>query len=417
MENLQIKNRLTQITFISQSISSAGTVIMMTILSITAYKVSGQESLSSLPHSLLTFTPALTAYSMRLIMNRFGWRFGLSLGYFIGALGAAIGALAVINNQFWLVLLAALFLGTTRASGDLSRYAVGQMFETHKRARMIGRVVFASAIGGILGPLLAPLSSNFAPNIGLPNDAGIWGLSAILYATAAFVTALFLFPDPNKLAVVDTHHEEKENKNKETLLLRNKKSSVLQLFKLPKVQLALSSMIISQLVMVVLMVMTPLYIHKLHYGNDVIAYVISAHVLGMFGFAAVTGYLIDRFGHIPMLFVGALVLASSAILAPLTNSGIVLGIALFLLGLGWSFGYVAGSSLLSSSLPPANKGKLQGITDSIIAFIAGLSSLGSGPLFAASGYLGLSMAGLLITVFLIILIYFLSLQIKKKAII
>lgn len=406
MENLQIKNRLTQVTFISQSISSAGTVTMMAILSITAFKVSGQESLSSLPHSLLTFTPALTAYSMRLMMNRFGWRFGLSLGYFIGALGAVIGALAVLYNQFWMVLLAGLFLGTTRASGDLSRYAVGQMFESHKRARMIGRVVFASAIGGILGPLLAPLSSNFAPSIGLPSDAGIWGLSAILFATAAFVTALFLFPDPNKLAVVDIHLEEKESKRK--------KNSVFHLFKLPKVQLALSSMIISQLVMVVLMVMTPLHIHKLHYGNNVIAYVISAHVLGMFGFAAVTGYLIDKYGHIPMLFVGALLLALSTILAPLTNSGVVLGFALFLLGLGWSFGYVAGSSLLSSSLPPANKVQLQGISDSAIAFIAGLSSLGSGPLFAVHGYLGLSLAGFLITIFLAILIYFLSIKIKHK---
>jgi hypothetical protein len=115
-----------------------------------------------------------------------------------------------------------------------------------------------------------------------------------------------------------------------------------------------------------------------------------------------------------MLFVGAFVLASSAILAPLTNSGVVLGIALFLLGLGWNFGYVAGSSLLSSSLPGANKSKLQGISDSLIAFIAGFSSLGSGPLFAVSGFTGLSIAGLLITILLMILIYYLSIQIKTK---
>jgi MFS family permease len=233
----------------------------------------------------------------------------------------------------------------------------------------------------------------------------MWGFAALLSLGAALVTGLFLFPDPNSLAITDTHHEEKESK----------KSSVFALFKLPKVQLALSSMIISQLVMVVLMVMTPLHIHKLHYGNDIIAYVISAHVLGMFGFAAVTGYLIDKLGHIPMLFVGAFVLAASTILAPLTNSGIVLGIALFLLGLGWSFGYVAGSSLLSSSLGPSNKGKLQGISDSAIAFIAGLSSLGSGPLFAMHGYFGLSLAGFLVTVLLLILIYFLSIQIKHQS--
>lgn len=405
MDNLKARSRLTQTIFITQSIFSAGTVTVMTILSVTAFKLSGQEAYAGLPHSVLIFTPALTAYGMRLVMNNFGWRTGLTLGYLSGALGAAIGVFAVLNGVFWMVLLAAFFLGTARASGDLSRYAVGQMFETHMRARMIGKVVFASAIGGIAGPLLAPLSSNFAQGINITPDAGIWGLSSILYIVAAFVTLVLLFPDPNKLILKEIAAPVKE---------KVRSSSVLSLFRLPKVQLAISAMVISQLVMVVLMVMTPLHIHKLHHGNDVISYVISAHVLGMFGFAAVTGYLIDRFGHIPMLLVGALVLAASAILAPLTNSVIVLGLAMFLLGLGWNFGYVGGSSLLSSSLPEANKGKLQGISDSLIAFIAGFSSLGSGPLFAVSGFTGLSIAGLLITILLMILIYHLSGQIKNK---
>ena len=393
-------NKLTKIIFLSQSFFSAGQVTMMTILSVSAFKITGRESLAGLPHSVLIFTPALTAYLMRLIMNRLGWRFGLTLGYLLGALGAIAGVFAVLNNLFGLLILAAALLGTSRASGDLSRYAAGQMYETSKRARMIGRVVFASAIGGILGPLLSPWASNF-----FQTDAGIWGLSSFLYILAAIVTVLFLYPDPNTLAKKSIASDAKEV---------TKKSSVFALFKLPVVQLAVSTMAISQLVMVVLMVMTPLHIHKLHYGNEVIAYVISAHVLGMFGLSALTGYLIDKYGTIPMLFAGAFTLASSVILAPLTDSGLVLAIALFLLGLGWNFGYVAGSSLLSSSLPPAQKSKLQGIADSMVAFIAGFASLGSGPLFAMSGYLGLSLAGLLVTIFMAILIYFLSMQMKHK---
>lgn len=404
----RIVGKLTKTIFFSQSIQSAAQVTMMSILSISAFQVSGQEALSGLPHSILIFTPALTAYSMRLVMNSLGWRLGLALGYFAGAIGTVSGLFAVLTNNFFLLILAAFFLGTARASGDLSRYAVGQMYESSKRARMIGRVVFASAIGGILGPLLSPWAANFAPTLNIPSDAGIWSLSAILYIAASIFTVLFLFPDPNQFTKQTSEENVKEKVNS--------KSSVWSLFKLPVVQLAVSSMAISQLVMVVLMVMTPLHIHKLHYGNEVIAYVISAHVLGMFGLAALTGYLIDRFGVIPMLFAGALVLASSVILAPLTHSGLVLAIALFLLGLGWNFSYVAGSTLLSSSLPQAQKSKLQGISDSLIAFIAGSSSLGSGPLFALSGYLGLSIAGLLITIFLVLLIYFLSLQIRSKKI-
>lgn len=405
MENTAI-SKLTRNIFLSQSIQSAGQVTMMSILSISAYKVSGQESLSGLPHSVLIFTPALTVYSMRLIMNKLGWRFGLALGYFSGTLGTVSGLLAVLTNNFLLLILAALLLGTARGSGDLSRYAVGQMYEANRRARMIGRVVFASAIGGILGPLPSPWAGSVAPNFGIPGDAGIWGLASILYFSAAVFTLALLFPDPNTLA--------KKNPENETEQKISMKSSVWGLFKLPVVQLAVSAMAISQLVMVVLMVMTPLHIHKLHYGNEIVAYVISAHVLGMFGLSALTGYLIDKYGTITMMFAGAFVLASSAILAPLTSSGFVLAIALFLLGLGWNFGYVAGSSLLSSSLPHSQKSKLQGISDSLVAGIAGLSSLGSGPLFAVHGYFGLSLAGLLVTTFLMILIYFLSLQIKHK---
>jgi MFS family permease len=398
MENTRSRDRLTQVIFLTQSIFSAGTVTLFTILSISAFKLSGSESFAGLPHSVLVFTPALTAYFLRQLMNHFGWRFGLTLGYFLGALGAGIGVWAVLENQFYPILLAAFFLGASRASGELSRYAVGQMFEANKRARMIGRVVFASAIGGVLGPLLSPLSSDFAASFNLIGDAGIWGLSALLYAAAAFVTLILLFPDPNTLSVTQAP-------SKKSL---SKSPPVLSLFKLPSVQLAFSSMVVSQLVMVVLMVMTPLHIHKLHYGNEVISYVLAAHVLGMFGLSAFTGYFIDKYGHVQMLFVGALILASSVILAPMTDSGLILGFSLFLLGLGWNFGYVAGSSLLSSSLPEEVRSKIQGINDSLIAFIAGLSSLGSGPLFAYGGYLALSIAGLLVVILLMFLIYLLS---------
>lgn len=403
MENTKSRSRLTQIIFLTQSIFSAAFTTGITVLSITAYEISGQESLSSLPHSVMTFTPAIAAYSMSLVMNKSGWRYGLSIGYIYGAIGALLGVLAIQNHSYFLILLAAVFLGAARASADLSRYAVGQMFEANKRARMIGRVVFASAIGGIIGPLLIPLSTNFGEGMGFSGGAVPWAVAICLYLLASLINLIFLKPDPNSIAKALNQNAQKEDYDNSP-----DKTSALSLFKLPVVQLAVSAMAISQLVMVVLMVMTPLHIHKMHYSNEVISYVISAHVFGMFGLAAITGYLIDRFGHIPMLFVGALVLASAVILAPLTSSGIVLAVALFLLGLGWNFGYVSGSSLLSTSLPQKQRSKIQGINDSLIALIAGTASLGSGPLFAFGGYFALSMAGLLIVIFLMILIYFLS---------
>jgi MFS family permease len=160
--------------------------------------------------------------------------------------------------------------------------------------------------------------------------------------------------------------------------------------------------------MVVLMVMTPLHMDHLSHGRDAISMVIAAHTLGMFGLSALTGYLIDRFGRIPMLLAGALILILSALLAPLSANQFVLAAALFLLGLGWNFGYVAGSSLLADSLQGAERARVQGVNDSLVFFVAGFGSLGAGPLFATGGFAAVSMAGLLITLLLIAMIYWLT---------
>jgi MFS family permease len=177
------------------------------------------------------------------------------------------------------------------------------------------------------------------------------------------------------------------------------------LLMLPKVQLAILAVIITQTVMVVLMVMTPLHMEHHNHARGAIAFVISMHTLGMFGLSALTGYLIDRFGQIPMLLAGALTLIASALLAPLSTDMLILAIALFLLGLGWNMGYVSGSSLLSNALQGAERSRVQGVNDSLVFFAAGTCSLLAGPLFAWGGYSAISMAGLVLALCQIGLIF------------
>ena len=180
------------------------------------------------------------------------------------------------------------------------------------------------------------------------------------------------------------------------------------LLMLPKVQLGIAAALVSQTVMVVLMVMTPLYMHHHNHSADNISLVIAMHTLGMFGLSAFTGYLIDRFGRIPMLFVGTLILIAAALLSPLSTHEYVLAVGLFLLGLGWNFGYVAGSSLLADALQGEERARVQGVNDSLVFFAAGIGSLASGPLFAAGGFAAVSMAGLGLTAALIGLIFWLG---------
>jgi MFS family permease len=142
-------------------------------------------------------------------------------------------------------------------------------------------------------------------------------------------------------------------------------------------------------------------------NRDAISLVIAMHTLGMYGLSPLTGYLIDRFGRLRMLLVGTLILASAALLAPLATTEIVLVVALFLLGLGWNFGYVSGASLLADALKGRELARVQGVNDALVFFAAGIGTLSAGPLFATGGYQAVSSLGLILVLFLMTMVWWL----------
>jgi MFS family permease len=405
MYSESVRKRLLYILFTTQSLFSAGQIAVFTLVAIVATRLSGTESVAGLPSSTLTFAQAFAAFPVALIMGRFGRRTGLTLGYTLGMLGGLFGILAITQGMFPLLLISATLMGIGRAGSDQGRFAAGEMFPPEERGRMIGRVVFASTVGAIAGPLLVGPSGRLMESLGLNADVGVWAGLLVFSALAALITFLLLRPDPMQIARSITAAEaEAADKDKPQAPAR----PVRQLLLLPTVQLAILAMLVSQTVMVVLMVMTPLHMDHNHHSRDAISMVIAAHTLGMFGLSALTGYLIDRFGRIPMLVVGGLILIASALLAPAAASEYMLAFALFLLGLGWNFGYVGGSSLLADALQGEERARVQGVNDSLVFFVAGFGSLSAGPLFATGGFLAVSMGGLILTLILLVLIYWLS---------
>jgi MFS family permease len=396
--------RLLYILFATQSLFSASQIAIFTLIAIMATQIGGTESVAGLPSSTQTFTQALVALPIAIFMGRFGRRLGLALGYGVAALGAVAGIIAITQGIFPLLLLSAALFGAGRAGGDQSRFAVGEMFPANERARMIGRIIFAGTIGAIAGPALVAPSGQLMQAFGLNPDIGPWVIALVLCSLAAIVTFVFLRPDPLVIARSITDAETEARKDQPQQLAR----SLRHLLLLPTVQLAMLAMVISQLVMVVLMVMTPLHMDHNHYGRGSISLVIAAHTLGMFGLSAVTGYLIDRFGRVQMLVAGAVILILSALLAPVAMTELLLAVALFLLGLGWNFGYVAGSSLLADALQGEERARVQGINDTLVFFTAGIGSLSAGPLFAEGGFVAVSIAGLIVSVAFIGIIFWLT---------
>ena len=159
---------------------------------------------------------------------------------------------------------------------------------------------------------------------------------------------------------------------------------------------------VGQFVMTLIMVITPLHMNHNHLGAGEISWVIMAHTLGMYGLSSLTGKLSHRVGDVNLVWLGGLVLAVSALMTPFSHTVPILAFALFLLGLGWNFCFIAGSAILSGALESNERGRAQGASETMVAFAAGTGSLGTGALFAYSGIDAVSAIGLLVSVVLVV---------------
>jgi MFS family permease len=404
MYDRQTSVRLTNTIFVTESFNSAARIAIFTLLSIVAVKLSGRDSAAGLPSTTLTLSQSLTALPFGILMGNYGRRIGLTLSYSAAWIGVFLGLIAIIQGWFLLLLASSALMGVGRAGSDQGRFAAGDMFQKQDRARMIGRVVFAGTIGAIFGPLLVNLGTVLAEALNLDVDTGPYLIGAVFYGVATGIAFLMLRPEPMLIAREIASDEKKANGNKAETHAR----SVRELLRLPRVQLAVLSMLISQMVMVTLMVITPLHMSHHNHGNGAVSLVIMAHTLGMFGLSGFTGRLIDRYGRVPMMAAGAMTLIMATLVSPLSTSLPVLMLGLFLLGLGWNFGYIAGSSLLGDALEGEERSRMQGANDTLVAGAAALASLSSGPLFSGGGYAAVAGTGLLLTLLFAWLIWLLS---------
>ncbi len=259
------------------------------------------------------------------------------------------------------------------------------------RARVIGLIVFAGTIGAIFGPLLVGPAGLLAQQLGGSVYAGPYWIGAMLTVAAALLIFVLLRPDPKELS----HRREVDRQSESGPPVAAR--PLRTIFGLPLVQLAVASMVVGQLVMTLIMVITPVHMHHLDHTTGEISLVFTAHTLGMFGFAWATGWLIDRLGSMPMIAYGAGLLIVASLLAPVAGNVLTLAVALFVLGLGWNFCFVAGSALLSNQLHYDERGRVQGTNELLISLASGAGSLLTGVIFAGGGMLRVGAVGLAIT--------------------
>jgi MFS family permease len=349
---------------------------------LAAPELSGERATSGLPNAIGIASTAAAASVLSYLMARRGRRSGLRAGFGMGVFGGLLALVSVLTGSLPLLLLGSAALGLANGAIQLARYAASDTASEGRRAAIIGTVVWGSTAGAVLGPNLLGPAGALAGLLSLDRLVGAFALTVIgMLGAFAIATTMPILPAPSR-SVTDAPGASRRD------LLRQ-----------GHVQVALLGMVTVQAVMVLLMTMTPLHVQESGHGIGTVGLVISAHTLGMFALSPLSAAVVGRVGPYATLLGGFAILALAGIVAAAAPHDVaILTLALFLLGFGWSLGFVAGSALLARGTSSADRITLQGTTDTISWTAAAIASLSAGALLEIVGYatLGLISAALLV---------------------
>ena len=365
----------------AQILSGAGLAAGITVGALLAQRMLGGTSLAGLPAALFTLGSALAAFGVGRVSQARGRRTGLALGYAVGAVGSLGVVVAATVNSPALLFVALFVYGSGFATNLQARYAGADLAPADRRARAVSIVLVATTVGGVLGPVLTTATDAVAVGVGLPPLTGPFALAALAYAAAALLLTALLRPDP---------------------LLRARELSAGEPVPAsagarwsPAVLGGAAIMVVTQLVMIAVMTMTPVYLTEHGHGVGAAGTIIALHVAAMYLPAPVSGWLVDRYGVRPTALLAGGVLLGAGLLAGLAPSDalVPLALALILLGLGWNLGLLSGTTALTNALDPASRAATQGVVDVAVALAGAAGGLGSGFVVAATGFPLLALVG------------------------
>lgn len=368
------------------ALAGLGVTVGITVGGLLARDVAGTDSAAGLGQTAGVLGAAVIAVPLARISDRSGRRAGLAAGYVVAVLGAVITVAAAAISSLPLLLAGLFAFGAASACGLQARYAAADLAVPARRGRDLSLVVWATTVGSVVGPNLAGPGADLGRALGLPALGGAFAISAGVFAVVAAGALLLLRPDPLLLA------RRLGGGGGGLRPRRATGAAVRAVWSSPEGRLGLTAVIVSHSVMVGVMVMTP--VHMGHAGGAegttlrVIGLVISVHVAGMYLFSPLVGLLADRAGRTATVVTGAVLLLAAAAVAGTAPPGaaVQLGVGLLLLGLGWSCGLIAGSTLVTESVGPAIRPTAQGGTDLLMGLGAALAGVVGGPLLAVGGF-------------------------------
>ena len=356
----------------AQAFYFIGATIHITLSGLVGHLLADDKSLATLPVSIYVLGNFTTTIPASLLMRRMGRRFGFQLGAFIGVISGCLAAYAIFIFSFWLFCAAIFLAGIYQAFSLYYRFAAADTASSTFKPTAISWVLAGGLIAAFIGPqIVIYTKDSFAPVL--------YAATYVAYAIAGLLAigVLSLLNIPIVTPANDVNGQGRP--------LR-------EILRQAKLRIAILTGMVSYASMIFIMTATPLAMVACNLSVDSAALAIQWHVIAMFAPSFFTGALIQRFGRERIIFAGLLLLGCAGLVGMTGLQPWQFNTALILLGIGWNFGYIGSTTMVTDCHRPEERGKVQAVNEFLVFGFVALASFSSGALLHLSGWYVVTMA-------------------------
>jgi MFS family permease len=371
-----------------QALLLTNNVTLIAMNGLAGYMLATDKMLATLPATFYIIGAAASTIPSSLLMKRIGRRRGFLAGCLFGIVGAAIATFGIYTSSFWTLCAGTLVLGTYNAFGQYYRFAAADAAHADFKAKAISYVLAGGLVGGIIGPEL----SKYTRDASQPPFLLSYASLMVFCLVAMAILARLHIPEPKQAESMEPPRP------------------MAEIMAQPVFLVAVIGAALGYGAMNLLMTATPLAMGFCGHPYSAAASVISAHVIAMFGPSFFTGSLIKRFGVLAVMFTGAILMVACVMIGLSGQLVSHFMAALVLLGAGWNFLYVGGTTLMTEAYRPNERAKTQGMNEILIFTVTATSSFASGVLVNAKGWNTLNWVALPMLVTIVIALGWLALR-------
>ena len=376
---------------IAQALYGAVTTAVVVTAGLVGSQLAPDAAWATLPMSMMIIGTAATTFPISLMMRRVGRRMGFVICALAGAAGALIGTYAIFQRSFELFLVGCFLVGVYQASASYYRFAAADTASPSFRPKAISWVMTGGIIAALIGTVMVMETVDlFAP----VSFAGTWAVMAVLSLAGAVILMAVDIP-------LTERHDAPSGRPLKVIASQ------------PLYIVAALTAMLAYGIMVLVMTATPVAMLGCGFSVKDSSWVIQWHALAMFVPSFFTGALITRFGAEKVSAVGMLLLVGAAVSGLLGIHFENFAVGLVLLGLGWNFGFIGGTTMLTDTYEPEEKNKAQGLNDFLVFGTTAVTSLSAGKLLAWFGWEGVNYAVFPMVVLALVMIAWLAMHRKK----